>query len=155
MARYFCAKREGVKDLSKYVSANEEEEGEVAPMEVDDRDLELETISDCNNVGKEEEVGGGAAATPVVHFKPIANTVNEQDADVQLAGSSNAENDNLDFGGGGCDDSFDGDELNSTHIKEGIQQSTVKVVALDAPKPDIETLDESDVKGKCKIYIIF
>ena len=155
VARYFCAKREGVKDLSKYVSANEEEVAMEAEVEVDDMDLEVAsrtTISDSDNVDREGEVGA-AAATSAVHFKPIANTDNEQDANMHLAGSGDSEDDNLDFGGGGCDDSFDGGELDSTHIKENKQQSTVGV-ALDAPEPDIEVLEESDVKGEC-MYISF
>ena len=155
VARYFCAKREGVKDLSKYVSANEEE-GEVAmeaEVEVDDKLLEKShtTISDSNNVDKEGEVGAAAAAaaTSAVHFKPIENTENEQDAGMeQFCGD--AGDDNLDFGGGGAGDSYNGDELDSTHIKEDIQQSTVGV-ALDAPKPDIEILEESAVKGECNM----
>ena len=154
VARYFCAKREGVKDVSKYVSANEEEGGEVAPkVEVYGMDLEMETsrttISDSNNVDREDIGGDAADATSSVHFKPIENVVNEQDADMQLAGSVDAEDDNLDFGGGGGD-SYNGDELDSTHIKEDIQQSTVGV-ALDAPKPDIEILEESAVKGECNM----
>ena len=40
--------------------------------------------------------------------------------------------------------------MDSTHIKEDIQQSTVGV-ALDAPKPDIEILEESAVKGECNM----
>ena len=161
VARHFCAKCEGVKYLSKYINANEEE-GEVAmeaEVEVDDMDLEVAsrtTISDSDNVDREDIGGGGAAAaaTSAVHFKPIENTDNEQDADMHLAGSGDSEDDNLDFGGGGCDDSFDGGELDSTHIKEDIQQSTVGV-ALDAPEPDIEVLEESDVKGECNMYMSF
>ena len=148
VARYFCAKCEGVKDLSKYISANEEEVAEMEELEVDGMDLEetsRTTISDSNNVDR-EDIGGGAAAaaaaTSAVHFKPIENDENEQDADMGNGGD--AEDDSLDFGGGGYDDSFDGGELDSTHIKEDIQQSTVGV-ALDAPKPDIEVLE--DVKG--------
>ena len=46
VARYFCAKRNGVKDLSKYINANEEE-GTVAKVDLEveknDMDLEMET----------------------------------------------------------------------------------------------------------------
>jgi len=153
VARYFCAKSGGVKDLSKYNNANEEEVAEME-VEVDGMDLETSrtTISNSNNVDKEDEIGGAAVitTTSAVHFKPIANTKNEQDAGMEQLETGiggDAGDDNLDFGGGGCD----GDELDSIHIKEDIQQSTVKVDALDTPKLDIQVLEESNVKGECKI----
>jgi len=155
VARYFCAKCEGVKDLSKYINANEEEGTVAMEVESDDMDLEVETscttISDSNNVDKEEEVGAASAtATSSAHFKPIANTESEQDLDIEQADKygGDAEDDSLDFGGGGFDDSF-GDELDSTHIKEDIQQSTVGV-ALDAPEPDIEVLEDA---SECNMYM--